>query len=604
MQSPLRHFFSATSRRTRATIFLVLVWCVFVVRGVFYCSILPVWEGYDEPFHFAFVQYLVSSHHLPVPTTLVSREIQASLHSLPLPWTLQKQGYANPTVTHDAFWKLNVQQREQLQRQFRQIPREWGEEPATEPIRNYEAQQPPLYYVLFSLLLRGMNSLELPSCVWLLRVLSVLGVSILVPLGYLVALNMLGNEKTALGIVALATMMPELMVNISRIGNESLAIVLYTLLVYATFKVVEGPRHFGYLQVVGLVLGLGLLTKAYFLTALPSLFVIVAWCFLRWPKSRKTLVLQSGVAMAITAAVSGSWYWRAHRVLGSWSGLSSDAALRTASKSDLLRQVWHVNWLSAAISVVLSHIWYGAWSFLRVSNHVYLLFGGVMFLAAVGTLILLVRLWKTPTSEESGLLFREQFIVLICFYGFFCLGLAYQVLTLFMSEGVSASTGWYIYCLVIPELILAYCGLRAALPSGLHRWILPSLTAAFALLDLYGMHFLLLPYYSGIISHSAVYAGVFSHTTLSSVPAARMQQLMRTGLSSIADHLVINKPHFLTTGTLVSLWVTYFLATIGLVCLAWSLRERTASTPRVPPRQTVEEPLLTSSVKQQPDVSN
>src|SRR3981081_307815 len=108
-----------------------------------------------------------------------------------------------------------------------------------------------------------------------------------------------------------------------------------------------------------------------------------------------------------------------------------------------------------------------------------------------------------------------------------------------MSEGVSASTGWYIYCLVIPELILAYCGLRAALPSGLHRWILPSLTAAFALLDLYGMHFLLLPYYSGIISHSAVYAGVFSHSTLSSVPAARMQQLMRTGFCAIADHLVM-----------------------------------------------------------------
>jgi hypothetical protein len=604
MQSPLPHFCSATSLRTRAATFLVLVWCVFIARGVFYCSILPVWEGYDEPFHFAFVQYLVSSHRLPVPTTLVSREIQASLHSLPLPWTLQKQGYANPLFTHDAFWKLDVMQREQLQRQFRQIPKEWAGEPATEPIKDYEAQQPPLYYVLFSLPLHGMSSFELPSRVWVLRILSVLVASIVVPLGYLVALKLLGNETTALGIVALATMMPELMVNISRVGNESLAIVLYTLLVYVTLKVVEGPRQFGYLQVVALVLSLGLLTKAYFLTALPSLFVIIARCFLRWPNHRKTLAFQSGVAMAITVTVGGSWYWRAHRVLGSWSGLFSAAALGTASKSALLRQIWHVHWLSAVISVALSHIWYGAWSFLRVSNTVYLVFGTVMVLAAAGTLILFVKLWKTPTSKESERLFREQFIVLICFYGFFCLGLAYQVLTLFMSEGVSASTGWYIYCLVIPELILAYCGLRAALPSGLRRWILPSLITAFALLDLYGMHFLLLPYYSGIISHSAVYAGVFSHSTLSSVPAARMQQLMRTGLSSIADHLVINKPHFLTTGTLVSLWMTYFLATIGLGCLAWSLQERTASTPRVPPRQTVEEPLLTSSVKQQPDVSN
>src|SRR3979411_2134260 len=105
MPSRLPHLFSATissSTRTRVTTFLVLIWCVFVVRGVFYCSVLPVWEGYDEPFHFAFVQYLVSDNRLPVTTTLVSREIQASLHSLPLPWMLQEQGYANPTVTHDA----------------------------------------------------------------------------------------------------------------------------------------------------------------------------------------------------------------------------------------------------------------------------------------------------------------------------------------------------------------------------------------------------------------------------------------------------------------------------------------------------------------------
>jgi hypothetical protein len=590
MQSPLPHFLSAPPLRTRAATFLVLIWCVFVVRGVFYCSVLPVWEGYDEPFHFAFVQYLVSSHRLPIPATLVSREIEASLHSLPLPWTLQKQAYANPILTHDAFWKLDVLQREHLQRQFRQIPKQWAEEPATELITDYEAQQPPLYYLLFSLPLRGISSLELPSRVWLLRVLSVLVASTLVPLGYLVALKLLGNETTTLGIVALATMMPELMVNISRVGNESLAIVLYTLLVYATLKVVEGPRQFGYLQVVALVLGLGLLTKAYFLTAVPSLFVIIARCFLRWPNHRKTLALQLGVAMAITVTVAGSWYWRAHRVLGSWSGLYSAAALGTASKSDLLRQIWHVNWLGAVISVALSHIWYGAWSFLRVSNTVYLVFGAVMVLAAVGTLILFVKLWKIPTSRESELLFRERFIVLICFYGFFCLGLAYQVLTLFMSEGVSASTGWYIYCLVIPELILLYCGLRTALPFGLHRWILPSLTTAFALLDLYGMHFLLLPYYSGIISHSAIYAGVFSHCTLNSVPPARMQQLMPTGLSAIADRLAINKPIFLTPGALVLLWIIYFSATIGMGRLAW-----------VHACRPVEESLLKSSVRPQPD---
>jgi hypothetical protein len=591
MQSRLPHFFSATilgNPRIRLASALAAIWCIFVVRGVFYSTVLPIWEGYDEPFHFAFVQYLVASNRFPIPTTLVSREIQTSLYSLPLPWTLQKLASANPVFSHDMFWKLECQQRENLQHQFRQIPKQWANESATEPIRNYESQQPPLYYVLFSLPLSNMGSLELVSRVWWLRVLSVLVASFVVPVGFLVGRTVLGNEMTALGIVMLATLMPELMVNISRVGNESLAIVLYTLLVYVTLKVIEGPKHFDYVPVVGLLLGLGLLTKAYFLTALPSLFLILARCFVRWPGHRKALVLRSGVAITITAAIAGYWYWRAHRVLGSWSGLYSEAALGSSSRFELFKQIWHVNWLSAVISIALSHIWYGAWSFLRVSNSVYVVFGAVMILAALGTLILFVKLWKATTHRESELLFRDQLIVLVSFYGFFCLGLGYQVLTLFVSEGISASTGWYIYCLVIPELILLYYGLRITLPLSLHPWILPSLATAFALLDLYGMHFLLLPYYSGITSHSGVYTGVFSHSTLSWVPAARMQQLMQTGISNIADRLVINKPAFLTTGTLVLLWMTYCFATVCLFISSWmcgtfarNLEKGNSQAPRV-----------------------
>jgi 4-amino-4-deoxy-L-arabinose transferase-like glycosyltransferase len=572
MQPLPSHSSSATTvgnSSIKPTTFLILVWCVFIARGVFYSAVLPVWEGYDEPFHFAFVQYLVTNRHLPVPADLVSREIQSSLHLLPLPWTLQKHGYPPPILTHDAFWRLDAQERQRLQQEFRRIPREWAWESSTEPIRNYEAQQPPLYYVLFFPALRGMERLGLASRVLLLRVLSVMVSSFVIPLGYLVGRKVLRNETTALGIVALATMMPELMVNISRVGNESLAIVVYTLVVYVSLKVVDGPKRFCYLPLVGLLIGLGLLTKAYFLTALPTLFVILTICLWRYPSYWKALAWQSAVAACIILAVAGSWYWRAHQVLGSWSGLYSDAALHGTPRLELLRQIWHVNWLSAVISVALSHIWYGAWSFLRVSNAVYLAFGAVMVLVAVGTAILIVKFWRATTDKEWEAPSRDHFIIVTCFYAFFCLGLAYQVLTLYISEGVSASTGWYIYCLVIPELILVCSGLRAVLPSRLHPWILPLLITAFALLDLYGMHFLLIPYYSGIISHSTVHEGVFSHSTLSWVPAAGIQQLVQTGLTTFAERLVINKANFLTTRTLLLLWLIYCLASSGLTWSSW-----------------------------------
>jgi 4-amino-4-deoxy-L-arabinose transferase-like glycosyltransferase len=491
---------------------------------------------------------------------------------------LRLYGYPKPIFTHDEFWKLDAQQRDHLEQEVRRIPKEWAREPATELITNYEAQQPPLYYALLALPLRLTANLTLPSRVLVLRLLSVIVASFLVPLGYFVARKILGNEMSTLGVVAVATVMPELMINISRVANESLSIVLYTLLVYLTLKVVDGPEHFGHLPIVGVVLGLGLLTKAYFLTALPALFVILVWCCWRWPSHWKRLILQSALGIGTAVAIGGVWYWRAHRMMGSWSGLYSDAAIGGMSKWGLLRQVFHVNWISALISVLLSHTWYGAWSFLRVSNLVYTVFGAVMLLAAAGLLRLSVKLWTSSSGEEESL--GNYLLVLICFYGFFWLGLAYQTLTLFVSEGVSASTGWYMYCLVVPELILVYCGLHTTFPSSLRPAILPGLVAAFALLDVYTVHFLLIPYYSGIISHSTIYSGVFSHSTLNWVPPARIQQLVHSGPFTIAQRLLINKSPILTTRVLLMLWLTYIAATIWLTVSSWMLAKWTNSYDR------------------------
>jgi hypothetical protein len=183
-----------TNARGRDRKFLILIWCVFSRAACSNSAFLPIWEGYDESIHFAFVQYLETTHKLPLPTSPISREIQSSLHLLPLPWMLRLYGYPKPIFTHDEFWKLDAQQRDHLEQEVRRIPKEWAREPATELITNYEAQQPPLYYALLALPLRLTANLTLPSRVLVLRLLSVIVASFLVPLGYFVARKILGNE--------------------------------------------------------------------------------------------------------------------------------------------------------------------------------------------------------------------------------------------------------------------------------------------------------------------------------------------------------------------------------------------------------------------------
>jgi len=61
----------------------------FLARGLFYVSVLPMWEGFDEYGHFGFVDYLSATGKLPEPAERVSAEINRSLDLVPLPWTLR-----------------------------------------------------------------------------------------------------------------------------------------------------------------------------------------------------------------------------------------------------------------------------------------------------------------------------------------------------------------------------------------------------------------------------------------------------------------------------------------------------------------------------------
>ena len=99
---------------------------------------------------------------------------------------------------------------------------------------------------------------------------------------------------------------------------------------------------------------------------------------------------------------------------------------------------------------------------------------------------------RTRASETRAIL------ALAAFYLCFWAGLLYDVLVIYLSKGVSASAGWYLYAAVAAEIILLVCGLQAFFSA---RVVFPGLALGIATLDLYGMHGLPMPYYSGLTWH-------------------------------------------------------------------------------------------------------
>src|ERR1035437_5299444 len=532
---------------------LLFLWAAFVMRGLWYSAAMPVWEGYDEPYHFAYLQHLAAAKGLTLDTAVVSLDVQHSLHLLPLAWELHLQHLPPPLLTYDSFWQLPATDRDLLISEVRRLSPGEGSEPATEWMPNYEFQQMPLYYWLFWIPMRLMGKTSLPSRVMALRILSVLLASVVVPLCYKVARQVLGEGK-ALGVTALFVLLPELMVDLARVGNESLALVLMTIALVYALKTVKQPERWSAWIALGLALGLGLLTKAYFLVTLPALVLIalyLIWTSLSthgWKRQTIGVTLRSCAAVGIILAVAGRWYWHVHLVTGSWSGQIDDVAVHSVSFAQKLAAIPQVNWKSGAISVLLSHIWFGGWSFLRLPLAWYLLTAVPIAVAVAGVVVGWMRERAAPKPDSK----LPQIFVLGAFYVCFWVGLAYHVLIIFVNTGVSASTGWYLYCLVVAELALLVWGLEAFFRT---KFLLLALCLGVAVMDLYGMHALMLPYYVGLSAHMGKQVPTALASTLSHLP-------------TVFPRLAINKPDWLSTPVLVILWFLYLGATVGslLIC--------------------------------------
>jgi len=527
---------------------VLLLWLLFVLHGLFYCLAMPLWEGFDEPYQFAAVQYVARTGHMPTPATPLSRQVAASLYLSPAPWMLRVHALPQPVLSYEQYWSLSPDERASLRAQLLSLPTSWDNEPSNPPIENYEGQQAPLYYFLAAPVFRAFASFTLPGQVIALRLFGLLLASISLPIGYRFAERALGNRILALLILAVVVAMPELFINLCRVSNEPLALLICTLLLLVSVQFVQSERRpLAYSAALGLLLAVALLTKAYFLTFLPAV-IFLLWMKLRGSATR--LFASLAVVLAIAAAGAGPWYWHVHRISGSWSGQTDDAALRHTSRLALLGQVAHVNWKSGLASILFSHIWFGGWSFLRLSSSTYLLLLVPAAVAAVGIVLCALKWLRSGCHPDAMIAIAFLYV---CFWA----GLCYHVLVTYVHLGVSASTGWYLYCLVFGEVVLLAQGFLQILGRPALRWVLPSLVMVFSLIDIYGMHSLMLPYYTGRIVHVG--------------DVVRPLQITAFSVSDTFSRLASLGPGWLARGALVATWMAYLLAILMTGAVAWVL---------------------------------
>jgi 4-amino-4-deoxy-L-arabinose transferase-like glycosyltransferase len=354
------------SDRLSPTLILVLIIAAYLLAGTLYAVYTPAWQAPDEPAHYNYVSYLAEKGRLPV---------------------LRQGDYP-----HDYLEKIKSAR--------------FPPDMSVEPIR-YEFWQPPLYYVLATSIYRLFNGVLLP-----LRLLSVaLGMGV-VMMAYAIALAIRPGDYTlALGAAAFVAFVPMHLTMMASVNNDALAELLLAVIMLRLIRFASGrpdrdqasSGHI-YLAVTGLLLGLGLVTKATVYVAIPLALVAL---LLR--RERKPALLAGG-ALALfgpALALSIPWYVRNVLVYG-WPDLlgmrnHGSVVVGQLRTGDYLASVGWVTYLKNFVSTTFYSFWgqFG-WMAVPMDRKVYLVLGLLSGLAVAGCILIAWRARRMEVGELAG----------------------------------------------------------------------------------------------------------------------------------------------------------------------------------------------------------
>ncbi|HEX3316851.1 MAG TPA: glycosyltransferase family 39 protein [Solirubrobacteraceae bacterium] len=227
----------------------------------------PVWTLVDEGAHFDYIQAIADDGRLPVVTDLVSPQVEAideNVYPAPPRKDRAKRGLAG---------------------------------------HSYEAQQPPLYYLLavpaFSL------SSNYRTKVTLVRAFDVLFLLGAIAVFLALCREVLGRGEDALAGTALALtvfLWPAIVVRGVTISNEGLELLVGMALVYALWRA-AASRSPGWLIAAGALVGLGLLTRLTVAYLVPVAIGVAVVGALRGPRRFPWWSLAAAAALPVALLV-------------------------------------------------------------------------------------------------------------------------------------------------------------------------------------------------------------------------------------------------------------------------------------------------------------
>jgi hypothetical protein len=407
--------------------------------GIGYLAVLPPFEGFDEFAYFSAIRETADTGMFPIyDRSFIDRTVEEYEKHGPMPWTTGQAPFDRPgRMTYPSFF--GNEDAVAYYERYRRAGDGKRFEPGLE--ENWESQHPPLYYLLMAPIAKASRHLSLVAQIFVLRLCSYL----LAWAGFAVGWSATRRhgQKTAPAGLSTAYLLYPLIVpmffgEFARIGSDSLCLFLLGFIFRLTLRPDDGERG-GVTPpiLLGILFGLGLLTKAFFLPLLAgyTAFLLVRVCHVR----AKTLLARQrlftlGLTMISALLIGAGWYVRNFLVYGSPTG-STDSIVAGKLGGLLPNLISNFSFhavIRDVIGIAVSWSWGGSWSLVRVSPWIHIP------LLIVAALLILAYFLEARSHSADGPIWLPVWLGAPLLAG-----LLYHILVV-IALASNGTPGWYL----------------------------------------------------------------------------------------------------------------------------------------------------------------
>jgi hypothetical protein len=417
-----------------------LIMLAVALLGIAHIAFLPPFEGFDEQAHLSYIQQVADSWTVPqLGSDKLSTDVEA--YPGPLPYPSRPPFETGDRLSYRSFFARALPSLPQAVERFYR--------PGSKA--NWEAQHPPLYYLAMAPVYRLGQNWSWNELFLLLRSVSWAMAFAGFAIGSRATQRLLATMGTApmlrLLVPAWPLLFPEFFPEMARLGNDGLCLLLVGVAWHLLLRLLN-RRSAKIAALLGLVLGLGLLTKAFFVPITGGIGALLAFVALRDRDAR--YLLDVAVVLGAAVALGGGWYYdnlrftgsligandflRAEAAGGGWGGLVGGFSPRT--------------FLHGIGGIAVSFVWAGSWSFGR--------FSPIYSLPLVLLAVLPFVDWLTQLRRASNAVIAPLFVV-----GPVLFGLIYHWLNqMTLGTQASGTPGWYLHLLQGPLALALVIGWR------------------------------------------------------------------------------------------------------------------------------------------------